>query len=54
MPEVQAAFTVAYVGSRTVLQLMIWSKDSNEWPGISVALIVPGDLEILKPIWRGP
>ena len=29
---------------------MIWSKDSNEWPGISLPLIVPGDLEIFKAI----
>ena len=44
MPGVQTAFAV---GSRTVgivLKLMIWSEDSNEWPGISVLLIVPGDL----------
>ena len=30
---------------------MIWSQDSNEWPGISVLLIVPGDLELFKAIW---
>ena len=29
---------------------MICSKDSNEWPGISVTLIVPCDLEISKAI----
>ena len=29
---------------------MIWSKDSNEWPGISVSLVVPVDLELFKAI----
>ena len=49
MPGVQPDFTVASGGSRTggiVLLLMNLSKDSNEWPGISVPLMVPGDLEI--------
>ena len=30
---------------------MIWSEDSDEWPGISVPLIVPCDLKIFKAIW---
>ena len=30
--------------------VMIWSKDSNEWSGISLPLIVPCDLEISKAI----
>ena len=54
MPGVQPDFTVASGGSRTggiVLLLMNLSKDSNEWPGISVPLIVPCDLKIFKAIW---
>ena len=53
MPGVQTAFAVASGGSRAVgliLYLMIWSEDSNEWPGISVLLIVPGDLELFEAI----
>ena len=29
---------------------MIWSEDSNEWPGIAVSLVVPVDLELFKAI----
>ena len=54
MPGVQAAFSIGYERSSTggiVLKLTIWCKDFKETPGISVPLIVPGDLEIFKAIW---
>ena len=54
MPGVQAAFSIGYERSSTggiVLKLTIWCKDFKESPGISVPLIVPGDLEIFKAIW---
>ena len=54
MPGLPVAFTLGYGGSRTggiVLWFIICSEDSNEWSGIAVLLLVPGDLKTFKAIW---